>query len=135
MNTSMRRKLTALAVIPAVLALAGVTAAQAADPLDSPAVKALYAKAKKEGEVIIWGPQKRTLSGVADAFGKRFPGIKVITAASLRSTTKIITEAKAGTHSVDVFHWPISSGMLPLNKRGLLGDTPFDIFGAPQNKI
>ena len=44
---------------------------------DDPKVKELYEAAKKEGQVIIWGTQRREVEWIPAAFGKVFPGIDV----------------------------------------------------------
>ncbi len=102
---------------------------------DKAAIQSLYDKAKAEGKVIIWGPQKRTLAWMEKPFESEFPGIDLVWAASLRSTPKIITEAKAGKHNLDVFHFSLTAGMIPLNKRGLLVKAPFSIFGTQKSNI
>ena len=102
---------------------------------DKAAITSLYEKAKVEGKVVIWGPQKRTLDWMEKPFETEFPGIDLVWAASLRSTTKILTEAKAGRHSLDVFHFSLTAGMIPLNKRKLLVKAPFEIFGTQKSNI
>lgn len=122
----------------AFLSLAGLVtgfiSSSAEAGMDKAAIDALYQKAKKEGTVVVWGPQKNTVQYIAENFNKDFPGIKVVTAASLRAGPKIIAEAKAGKHSLDTFIFPISSGMLPLYQRKLLAKGPWKEFGVPKEK-
>ncbi len=125
------KKLITLSVTGIV---AGILSSPSQAGMDKAAIDALYQKAKKEGSVVVWGPQKNTLSYISEHFNKDYPGIKVVTAASLRSGPKIIAEAKAGKHSLDTFIFPISSGMLPLHQRKLLAKGPWDIFGVPKEK-
>ena len=114
--------------------IAGIFSASAEAGMDKAAIDAIYQKAKKEGTVVVWGPQKNTLDYIEKNFNKDYPGIKVVTAASLRSGPKIIAEAKAGKHNLDVFIFPISSGMLPLYQRKLLAKGPWNEFGVPKEK-
>ncbi len=114
--------------------IAGIVSTSAVAGMDKSAIDALYQKAKKEGKVVVWGPQKNTLAYVKENFGKQYPGIEVVTAASLRSGTKIIAEAKAKRYTLDTFIFPISSGMLPLYKRKLLARGPWKEFGVPKAK-
>lgn len=86
----------------------------------SPAVKALYEKARAEGEVVLWGPQDRELDWIPAEFGKRFPGIKVTWSADRAANTKVITEQRAGRYAVDVLSFSLG-GLLPLSERKLLG--------------
>ena len=81
------------------LTIASVTAAQAAWQ-DEPAVKALYEKAKQEGEVVIWGPARGEIEWIEAAFNKTFPGIKVPFVGDNDVFTRAIAEARgAGTSS------------------------------------
>jgi iron(III) transport system substrate-binding protein len=86
----------------------------------SAAVKALYEKARAEGEVVLWGPQDRELDWIAAEFGKRFPGVKVTWSADRAANTKIITEQRAGRYAVDVLTFSLG-GILPLAERKMLG--------------
>src|SRR3989442_9087292 len=74
-RTARRRPASAVcAAVALALLLASAAAAQSAD---SPARKELYAAAKKEGQVIVWGTQRREVEWIPAAFAKVFPGIDV----------------------------------------------------------
>src|SRR5262245_26131197 len=102
---------------------------------NAPAVKALYEQARKEGEVVVWGPQDRGLDWIPAEFGKRFPGIKVTWSADRAANTKIITEQRAGRYAVDVLTFSLG-GVLPLTERKLLGANDWAAWGAgPQSVL
>src|SRR5262245_22615566 len=104
-----------------VVAVAAAANLRAQEPWQgSPAVKALYEKARTEGEVVLWGPQDRELDWIPAEFGKRFPGIKVTWSADRAANTKVITEQRAGRYAVDVLTFSLG-GLLPLSERKLLG--------------
>jgi len=79
---------------------------------DEPAVKALYAKAKQEGQVVIWGPARSEIEWIEPAFGKVFPGIKVPFVGDNDVFTRAIAEARGGRHQVDVMWTSINGGIL-----------------------
>ncbi|MGH8721538.1 MAG: hypothetical protein ACREU4_06115, partial [Burkholderiales bacterium] len=80
----------------------------------------LYEAARKEGELILWGPPTDTVEkSYPEEFQRAFPGIKVKAIGDGQAPQKLLTEALAGTHQADVFWWPIS-GFLDLEKRGLV---------------
>ena len=87
----------------AALAMVLVPANAPAQVLDSPKVKELYAAAKKEGQVVIWGTQRREVEWIPAAFGKVFPGIDVQFLGDNDIAVKAIAEARAGRHQVDVY--------------------------------
>ena len=62
----------------------------------TPAVKALYEEAKKEGQVVVWGTAAREIDWLPKAFAAVFPGIDVKVMADNNITTKAIAEARAG---------------------------------------
>lgn len=101
---------------------------------DTPAVRALYAKAKQEGKVIIWGPQQREVDWIPEAFGSMFPGIQVQWLGDNNIATKAIAEARAGRHEVDVFHTSLG-GTIPLNQRDLLATIDWSIFGTTADNV
>src|SRR5712691_4573670 len=84
----------ALALLPTV-ALASAAPAQS---LDQPKVQELYAAAKKEGQVIVWGTQRREVDWIPAAFGKVFPGIDVQFLGDNDIAVKAIAEARGGRH-------------------------------------
>lgn len=85
---------------PQAQAPAAAAAPKAQDPL-----QALYEKAKQEGEVVTWGGIGPEEVGVlAEAFNKRFPGIKV-NHTEIRPddfVTRVVAEAQQGRISLDV---------------------------------
>ena len=91
--------------------------AAANDPL-----QALYEAAKAEGEVVFWGPaDPEELQPVADAFQKRFPGIKV-THFEIRAeefAPRAIAETQQGRGSFDVGEGRMAV-LLPLLQRDLV---------------
>jgi len=110
------------------------TPAGAASWKDSPEVKALYEKAKAEGKVVIWGPQRNEVEWVGTAFPKEFPGIKVEWAGDNEAMTRAITEARAGRHQVDVF-WNSLTGMQQFVSRDLVTPINWSIFGVPASNV
>jgi iron(III) transport system substrate-binding protein len=120
-----------------VLILVGVAVAlgAVAQPAwkDSPAVRALYAQAKQEGKVVVWGPQQREVDWIPEAFGSMFPGIEVQWLGDNNVVTKAIAESRAGRNEVDVMHNSLG-GVIPLNQRDMLAVVDWPQFGtAPSN--
>jgi len=115
------------------LVLAAGAAAQSSWK-DSPAVRALYEKAKKEGKVVVWGPQQREVDWIPDAFGSMFPGIQVQWLGDNNVITKAIAEARAGHYEVDVMHNSLG-GVIPLNQRELLAPVDWSMFGVPAANV
>jgi iron(III) transport system substrate-binding protein len=103
------RKIKSLLI--ALTMVGGAGAAHAAWK-DEPAVKALYEKAKQEGEVVIWGPARSEIEWIEPAFSKVFPGIKVPFVGDNDVFTRAIAEARAGRHQVDVMWTSINGGIL-----------------------
>lgn len=115
--------LSATAVLFAFAATVGV-GSQTGTALD-----ALYAKARAEREVILWGAQDREIDWIPAEFSKRFPGIEVKWVADRAAVTKAITEHRAGRYAVDVINFSIG-GMLPLADRRMLEKQDWGIFGV-----
>jgi iron(III) transport system substrate-binding protein len=101
---------------------------------DSPAVRTLYAKAKQEGKVVIWGPQQREVDWIPEAFGSMFPGIEVQWLGDNNLITKVIAEARAERHEVDVVHTSLG-GIIPLDQRDLLAVVDWSMFGTSAGNI
>src|SRR5437763_6193916 len=101
------------------LAMALVACMASAQSLDQDKVNALHAAAKKEGQVIIWGTQRREVEWIPAAFGELFPGIDVQFLGDNDIAVKAIAEARAGRHQVDVYQNSLT-GTLPLVQRDLL---------------
>jgi ABC-type Fe3+ transport system substrate-binding protein len=100
----------------------------------SPSVKALYEKARAEGEVVLWGPQDRELDWIPAEFAKRFPGIKVTWSADRAANTKVITEQRAGRYAVDVLTFSLG-GILPLSERKMLGTNDWQPWTADAQSV
>lgn len=101
---------------------------------EQPAVKALYEKAKAEGEVVVWGPVQSEVDWIAQEFPKRFPGITVKSTGDLQAATKLIAEARAGRHSVDAWQNSLG-GMLEVQKRGLFAKVDWKPYGVIDGNI
>jgi iron(III) transport system substrate-binding protein len=78
---------------------------------DEPAAKALYEKARQEGEVVIWGPARAEIEWIEAPFSKAFPGIKVPFVGDNDVFTRAIAEARGGRHQVDVMWTSINGGI------------------------
>lgn len=122
----------ALRLLLVVLALVATRAL--AQWHESPAVKNLYTQAKAEGKVVLWGSVQRELDWEAEPFGARFPGIKVEWYADLNAPTKLIAEARAGRHVVDVLHFSLG-GMIPLAERKLLDTVDWRALDVPASRL
>ena len=122
--------------ICAVVALAMVLLSSVAfaQSLESPQVKELYEAAKKEGQVVIWGTQRREVEWIPAAFGKFFPGIDVQYLGDNDIAVKAIAEARAGRHQVDVYQSSLT-GTLPVVQRDLLGPVDWSPFGIDRRNI
>src|SRR5262249_12866199 len=107
--------ITGCAAAIAVTLLAGRAGAQS---FDDGKIKELYAAAKKEGQVIIWGTQRREVEWIPSAFAKVFPGIEVQFLGDNDIAVKAIAEARAGRHQVDVYQNSLT-GTLPVVQRDL----------------
>jgi ABC-type Fe3+ transport system substrate-binding protein len=101
---------------------------------DNPAVQALYEKAKAEGEVVIWGPVQAEVDWIEPELAKRFPGIAVKGTGDLQAATKLIAEARADRHAVDVWQNSLG-GMLEVQKRGLLAKADWQQLGFGADRI
>jgi|EndMetStandDraft_8_1072994.scaffolds.fasta_scaffold76102_2 iron(III) transport system substrate-binding protein len=115
-------------------ALALMACAASAQSLDQDKVKALHAAAKKEGQVIIWGTQRREVEWIPAAFGKLFSGIDVQFLGDNDIAVKAIAEARAGRHQVDVYQNSLT-GTLPLVQRDLLASIDWSLFGIDNRNI
>jgi len=98
---------------------------------DSPEVKALYEKAKGEGKVVVWGPQRNEVDWIPKAFNSMFPGIEVEWVGDNETMTRAIAEARAGRHQVDVF-WNSLTGLVNFVNRDLLAPMDWAMFDSPK---
>lgn len=96
---------------------------------DSPEVKALYDKAKAEGQVMVWGTQQGEVDWIPKAFNAVFPGIDVQWVGDNDIATKAIAEARGGRHQIDVF-WNSLTGATPVVQRDLIARTDWAPFGV-----
>ncbi len=124
--------LTGLCFAAALFANAGVVFAQSGPT--SPAMLELYEKAKPEKQVVLWTPAAIEGSWVAEYFNKRFPGIEIQLTSDLQGATKIIAEARAGRHSVDVWSFAIG-GMIEVQKRDLLATEDWARYGIAKSNV
>ena len=118
----------------AAFAMALVACTAGAQSLDQDKVNALHAAAKKEGQVIIWGTQRREVEWIPAAFGKLFSGIDVQFLGDNDIAVKAIAEARAGRHQVDVYQNSLT-GTLPLVQRDLLANIDWSLFGIDNRNI
>jgi iron(III) transport system substrate-binding protein len=125
--------ITSVAALIVVLVTGVLTRAQEPS-LTSPAVTALYEKARAEGEVVLWGPQDRELDWIPAEFGKRFPGIKLTWSADRAANTKAITEHRAGRYAVDVLTFSLG-GLLPLADRKMLGTNDWSLWSRDSRSV
>jgi iron(III) transport system substrate-binding protein len=117
--------------------LLGLAAAIAATPAlaewkQSPAVKELYEKAKKEGEVVMWGTNGREVDWIPAAFAAEWPGIKVNVLGDNDIAPKIIAETRAGRHEVDVY-WCSITCAAPVVQRDLATAIDWSMFGVTKD--
>ena len=86
---------------------------------ERPNQKELIEGAKKEGEVVVWSHTWE--KGVSEHFKKKYPFLKVKVWDGRNETVvnKMITEAKAGRHSVDVVVL-VNRGLMALKNAGFL---------------
>jgi iron(III) transport system substrate-binding protein len=84
------------------------------------AIDTLYEKAKKEGELTIWGPENN-VGAVVSGFNKRFPALRAthFEMFGTEAVQRIVLEAQAGQTNVDVLAVSIKDAMV-LIKRDLL---------------
>ena len=105
-----------------------------AQSLDDAKLKELYAAAKHEGQVIIWGTQRREVEWIPSAFAKVFPGIDVQFLGDNDIAVKAIAEARAGRHQVDVYQNSLT-GTLPVVQRDLLAPVDWSAFQIDPRNI
>ena len=129
-----RRLRPASAVCAAVALALLLASAAAAQSADSPARKELYAAAKKEGQVIVWGTQRREVEWIPAAFAKVFPGIDVQFLGDNDIAVKAIAEARAGRHQVDVYQNSLT-GTLPVMQRDLFTPVDWSPFGIDKRNV
>ena len=115
----------------AIMLVSGAAFAQLQDRAK---VTELYAAAKKEGQVIIWGTQRREVDWIPAAFGKLFSGIDVQFLGDNDIAVKAIAEARAGRHQVDVYQSSLT-GILPVVQRDLLTNVDWSAFGIDARNI
>jgi iron(III) transport system substrate-binding protein len=130
----MARRLLSAALAAAVLGLGAASAPAQERWQDRAAIRALYEKAKAEGEVVVWGPVQAEVDWIEGEFAKRFAGIKVKGTGDLQAATKLIAEARAGRHSVDLWQNSLG-GMLEVQKRGLFAKIDWEPLGFGGDRI
>jgi iron(III) transport system substrate-binding protein len=85
----------------------------------SPKLEELYAKARQEGIVSIWGTNAEDLNWISQYFGTQYPGIDVRVFTDINISARLITENRAGHDDADVI-WNSEALVQPLLIRGLL---------------
>ncbi|HWL03920.1 MAG TPA: ABC transporter substrate-binding protein [Xanthobacteraceae bacterium] len=121
----------------AVLAVGAMSMAAggaAADWKAEPAIQALYAAAKKEGTVHVWGTTVGAVDWIPKAFAETFPGIDVQFHGENEIATKAISEARAGRHRIDVFLSSLTATM-PLIQRNIIAKVDWPKLGVPESRI
>jgi iron(III) transport system substrate-binding protein len=116
--------------------LPGIVRAQSGDAHKVQAlyVHELYAAAKKEGRVIIWGTQRREVEWIPAAFGNVYPDIDVQFLGDNDIAVKAIAEARAGRHQVDVYQNSLT-GTLPVVQRDIFAPIDWSPFGIDPRNI
>jgi len=97
-------------------------------------VQALYAAAKQEGEVVVWGTAAREVEWIPQAFNAMFPGIQVKVLGDNTITTKAIAEARAGRRTVDVMVASLSQ-LIQVDQRDMLQTIDWSTFGVPASNV
>src|SRR5215813_2393866 len=126
------RRVTSAIIGCALVSL--VPCAVHAQSFNSPKIQELYAAAKKEGQVIVWGTQRREVEWIPPAFNKVFPGIDVQFLGDNDIAVKAIAEARAGRHQVDVYQNSLT-GTLPVVQRDLMGVVDWSPFGIDKRNV
>ena len=100
-------------------------------------LKALYEKAKKEGQVVIAaGSPPAGLKAQFDGFNKRFPGIQVnhIPSTGADATTKILVESRVGMATYEVGQATTATGERLL-AADLVSKFPYHEFGIAKAEV
>ncbi len=114
-------------MLPALLVLAAPASAQWRD---TPAVNALYEKAKAEGVAVVWGPQRGEVEWLAKAVPEAFPGLSVEFVGDNDVVTRAIAEARGGRHQLDML-WNSVTASVPVAQRNLLVAVDWKALGVP----
>src|SRR5918999_6265658 len=111
-----------------VLIFSGVSYAQEKGKSGSDALSQLYAAARKEGVVVIWGPTDAVIYQRAQAvLDKQYPGIKIEHFESIPEplVQRIIAESQAGKPAaVDIIQSGSLRALRPLIDRDMLAAYP-----------
>jgi len=118
----------------ATLCLAGMAFSATAQWHTTAEVQALYAAAREEGEVVVWGTAAREVQWIPQAFNAIFPGIQVKVLGDNTITTKAIAEARAGRHTVDVMVASLSQ-LIQINQRDMLQTIDWSLFDVPPGNV
>jgi ABC-type glycerol-3-phosphate transport system substrate-binding protein len=127
-STWMNRCMSGVAVILAVVSWSGASSAQQKTVPTSDPVSRLYAAARKERTVVIWGPTDAIIYQRAQAaLDKQFPGIKIEYFESIPEplVQRIIAESQAGKPpAVDIIQSGSLRALRPLIERDMLSPYP-----------
>ena len=122
------RSLVGSTLLVPVLILTAVSYAQDKGKSGSDALKELYAAARKEGVVVIWGPTDAVIYLRAQAvLDKQYPGIKIEHFESIPEALvqRIIAESQAGKPAaVDIIQSGSLRALRPLIDRDMLAAYP-----------
>ena len=121
------KKITAIIILPLACLLA-TGAAYSQDKGKSDAIAQLYAAAKKEGAVVIWGPTDAIIyQRMQEVLDKQYPGIKIEHFESIPEplVQRIIAESQAGKPAaVDIIQSGSLRALRPLIDRDMLAAFP-----------
>jgi len=114
--------------IATAVAFAAMIGSACAQWASTPAARDLHAKARKEGAVIVWGPQRGEVEWISKAFPEAFPGIAVQFVGDNDVVTRAIAEARGGRDQIDVM-WNSVTASAPLVQRNLVADVDWSAIG------
>jgi len=118
--------------IVVVLVLAFFAAATSPVPAqwaNSPEIKALYAAAKAESEVIVWVPSKRAVAWIPRAFAQMFPDVAVKPYAASDIANRAMLDARSSQFGVDAL-WLEFPAAAPVMRRDLVAAIDWQQFGV-----
>ena len=124
----LRAFIAAVAMVFASLSVTGLAVAQDKGKAGSDAINQLYAGARKEGVVVIWGPTDAVIyQRMQAALDKQYPGLKIEHFESIPEplVQRIIAESQAGKPAaVDIIQSGSLRALRPLIDRDMLAPFP-----------
>lgn len=94
----------------------------------------LYATAKGEKQVNLWGANAEDLNWIKDSFAKEYPGISIRIFTDLNIVARAIAESTAGRNEADVI-WNSEALLLPLVERGILAKPKWSTLGVAEENV